>query len=84
MDCIDRRNGGIAPTVIKNQLSAVIFESPQVGIGRIQDRTQFVVGRLHIAVYFECPVIPCRLLINQVLEELRTESKLHAPARRPP
>src|ERR1039458_173582 len=76
------RNCRIAPTVVEDELSAAFPETLQIGVRRVQHAAHFVIRGLGIAIYPECPEIPCRIREDHVLEELRPERVHEALLRR--
>src|ERR1700733_2855197 len=66
IDAVLRRDRGVAPAVILNQLSAECFELCKVRVGRVQNSRGPVVGCFHIAVKVESTEIPFRVVKNHV------------------
>src|ERR1700693_1390160 len=80
LDCVRRRNRGIAPSVINDQLPSAILELLQVRIRRVQYLANFVIGHFHIVLNRKRLDVPVRIVKHHVLEKIRAERILQALA----
>src|SRR5690348_2822551 len=51
VDAVQRRDRGVVPTMIKDELAATVFEMAEVGVGRVESGGGFLVGGSFSGVY---------------------------------
>src|SRR5579871_6964808 len=87
VDAVERRNVGIAETVILDQLSTVALKRFEVRIHVVEDRAQRRINDLHVAIEVlspietERPEIPLGILEADVAQERHAQSRMRPSTR---
>src|SRR5262249_21264589 len=63
------RNGRVTPAVIHDDLTAAPLVVPQVGVRRVQDAADLLVGEAHVAIEVKSRPVPTQILEHDELED---------------
>jgi hypothetical protein len=83
VDAVDRGDCGVRPSDVVDDLGAMRPKRPEVGIGRIEDCCEVLIGERDIAGEVQRTEVPVRSLKNKVPEEPISEELLRGLALRP-